>query len=172
MADMRLAGLNPILAAKMGGASTPSGAAFKSPNILGEAAKAYTAQSAQSAQQKNLEANTNLTNARTVEQEQKNKESGGTLSVHKTSAEIKQIKENTRLLRRKSSNMEIKNTIDKFRQNWEQYIYKAPMQTLVARPLNYILSSAFSGMEEPQRQKLIGNVNKGIKLLNWTRKSF
>ena len=37
MEDMRNAGLNPILAAKMGGASTPTGAAFKSPNILGDA---------------------------------------------------------------------------------------------------------------------------------------
>ena len=39
MDDMRNAGLNPILAAKMGGASTPAGAAFKSPNIFGEGTK-------------------------------------------------------------------------------------------------------------------------------------
>jgi hypothetical protein len=49
MDDMRKAGLNPILAAKMGGATTPTGAAFKSPNILGDAAqtgiKAYSAKS-------------------------------------------------------------------------------------------------------------------------------
>ena len=49
MSDMRKAGINPILAAKMGGASTPTGAAFKSPNILGDAAqagvKAYSAKS-------------------------------------------------------------------------------------------------------------------------------
>ena len=33
MADMRKAGLNPILAAKMGGASTPSGALAGTPNV-------------------------------------------------------------------------------------------------------------------------------------------
>ena len=73
MADMRAAGINPILAAKMGGASTPTGAAFKSPNILGDAAesgvKAYSAKSTASLQRKqqdNLDATIHNTNANTA----------------------------------------------------------------------------------------------------------
>lgn len=39
MEDMRKAGLNPILAAKLGGASTPSGAMAKTPDLSGATAK-------------------------------------------------------------------------------------------------------------------------------------
>ena len=42
MQDMREAGLNPMLAAKVGGASTPAGAMPNLSNIFGEAAGAYT----------------------------------------------------------------------------------------------------------------------------------
>lgn len=42
MQDMREAGLNPMLAAKVGGASTPAGAMPNLTNVFGEAAGAYT----------------------------------------------------------------------------------------------------------------------------------
>ena len=46
MADMRKAGLNPILAGKMGGASSPSGASMQYQNIGAQAAQAYQQASA------------------------------------------------------------------------------------------------------------------------------
>jgi len=65
MKDMRLAGLNPILAYKMGGASTPTGASIQAQNVAGPAAAsaASTYQMIQST--KNLAADTMLKGATT-----------------------------------------------------------------------------------------------------------
>lgn len=63
MADMRKAGLNPILAYKQGGASTPTGTSYIAQNVLGNAGKAAadTFQMANSAA--NVRAATRKTNA-------------------------------------------------------------------------------------------------------------
>ncbi len=64
MADMRKAGLNPILAGKLGGASTPAGSMAKTPkiNTLENLANYYSAKQVQ-AQAKNTEAQIGVTKA-------------------------------------------------------------------------------------------------------------
>lgn len=68
MADMRKAGLNPILSAKYGGASTPAGASYTARNIGAAGVTGYqqAASAKQSlAQSKQLQAQTGLTEAQT-----------------------------------------------------------------------------------------------------------
>ena len=169
MADMRAAGLNPILAAKMGGASTPTGAAFKSPNILGEAAKQYTAQAQQAAQQENLEASSRLTTAKAVAQEGDNKLRGYETRLVKTVAETNLNLKQQKLLESQTEKniQETKKLrqdykINKFRNYWEQFIYKAPMKTLTASWFNYLTSMGIAGMTEKQQKQYQDAFNKGF----------
>lgn len=62
MADMKAAGLNPILAAKSP-ASTPGGASTRVESALGAGVTAYNQTSSALAQKANLQAQTNATNA-------------------------------------------------------------------------------------------------------------
>ena len=59
MEDMRKAGLNPILAGKLGGASTPTGSTYNPENIATQATNAYL-------QAKQTEANVQQTEAQTA----------------------------------------------------------------------------------------------------------
>jgi hypothetical protein len=58
MADMRKAGLNPILAGKLGGASTPAGASAPIQNVFGQVPQAVSA----SAQMQQTQSNVQLQN--------------------------------------------------------------------------------------------------------------
>lgn len=62
MADMRLAGLNPILAYKQGGASTPTGQTWQAQNIIGKAASSGLAAYQTIKQTENVSADTRLKN--------------------------------------------------------------------------------------------------------------
>lgn len=71
MADMKKAGLNPILSAKIGGASTPGGAQAQVPNMMGAVTSAESAMrmGQQGAQTTQLKAQTEATNASTRAQQ-------------------------------------------------------------------------------------------------------
>lgn len=64
MADMRKAGLSPILAYKQGGASVPTGAGIPAQNVLGTAGSSALNAYTQIKSAENTEANTRLVNER------------------------------------------------------------------------------------------------------------
>lgn len=67
--DLKLAGLNPILSAKYGGASTPTGAGYQMPNIghaMAEGASSAASVSRASQEVKNMKAQENKTEAETI----------------------------------------------------------------------------------------------------------
>ncbi len=83
MADMRLAGLNPILAYKQGGASTPTGQSYIAQNVLGTAAKAGADTYQMTNSAANVRANTRKTtaDAESAELDAAKKRAGGDNAV-------------------------------------------------------------------------------------------
>jgi hypothetical protein len=65
MEDMKKAGLNPILAGKMGGASTPTGSTYNPENVATNAVNTYLQTKQTEANVANTEAQTAKTNAET-----------------------------------------------------------------------------------------------------------
>lgn len=63
MADMKLAGLNPILAYKQGGASVPTGASLPAQNVIGKAVNSAVSAASMATQMQNVEADTKLKSA-------------------------------------------------------------------------------------------------------------
>ena len=108
VADLRAAGINPILSAKLGGASTPQGASYTAGNIGSAAVQGY--QNVSSAQQS--QAQSNLLGAQTT----------------KVNEEVKQMEMNTEMLKKEGiSPMEVmytpQNVIgSQLYQNFKKYV--------------------------------------------------
>jgi hypothetical protein len=152
VADMRAAGINPILAAKMGGASTPQGAAFKSPNILGDAAKTYREQSAQSSAKNLQSSQTNLNNA----------------SSAKTVADTKLVTEklNTEKIQQDKVRTEVqantlKNSMDKFTLDYFTKLGYPP-QALITKFENQVGTDFWHHLSRDSKQQVYDKINIGL----------
>lgn len=94
MADMRRAGLNPMLAYQKGGASTPSGA---QPNIRNplegapQAASAYVAAKTATANIKNIEANTALQKTQALTEAEKAAQVRAQTELYNSQTEVQRI---------------------------------------------------------------------------------
>ena len=146
MADMRKAGLNPILAAKLGGASTPAGASYTAGNIGSAAVQGY--QSVSSAQQ--AQAQTRNINTQT----------------EKVSEEIKQMKMNTAMLEKEGiSPMEVMYTPpnvigSQLYQNLKKFVVGEPVAPWLQSIFNTIVPEWMMAQQKTM-QKLGITSNQG-----------
>lgn len=162
IADMRAAGLNPILSGHKTGATTPAGAKYEPKNPF---EKAIT-NALMVSQMEQAEANVELTKAKTVIEQQKGGEGYGTSQTMLLRQQIKNLDQTTRNLRMTGNSIQIKNTLDAWRSNWYRNVYKAPKETMTAKFSNYLQSYAFSGLDKNTKAKFIQNSSKAFRIVN------
>ena len=164
--DMRKAGINPIMASKLGGASTPTGAMAPTPDFgaVGErtAKTMATAKQVQllDSQIKNVQSQTNKTNAETKTIEDKNFYEFGSYEGLIKQQQLKNIKLQGELLRKNTSKVQLENEMRSFENNWFINTYGAPKATLTAKVQNYVLSKAFTKMSKKDEDKLIRQIHR------------
>lgn len=173
MADMRQAGLNPILAYSKGGASTPSGGQAKVDPIKLDASSKYFQSATQVAQVqqakaniKNTEANTALTVAKTGIEEQKNKENFGTHVTLKLKKENRKLELQSDLINSQHEGQKLKNTYDAWQNNWYYNTLKAPAKALTARWENFLVSMGIGGLNQSEISAYQSNLSKAFKYAN------
>ena len=156
MADMRKAGINPIMVTKLGGASTPTGAMAKTPDMgkMGsDAIKNYaTAQQVQ------------LVDAQTKNTKEQAKVHATTADLNsaKSLVETQRAKTEQLIQQEKRANIEGKKIANTLALQTQQYFKKLgyPPQVLQARWQNIAGTFVWENLSEQNKQQLVIAINK------------
>ena len=176
MADLRAAGLNPILSGKLGGASAPSGAMAKPENTFEKAINSAF----QISQLQNMQAQVKKTDAQTREIHHKIGEGVYTSQVAVNKALKEMHFENARLVSSKVRTEALKqtfqranNTIRKLeareiKQRVSYFVDKVkyPQALLHARPQNIIGTEAWLAMTPSDKANLWQNIRNTMRFAN------
>jgi hypothetical protein len=156
VADMKKAGINPIMVSKLGGASTPTGAMASVPDFGDIGTKAMNAY--QQAQQVNLvNAQTNNTN-----EQAKVHSTTAELNSAKTLVEEQRAKTEQLIQQEKRANIEGKKIANTLALQTQQYFKKLgyPPQVLQARWQNIAGTFVWENLSEQNKQQLVVAINK------------
>ena len=156
MSDMRAAGINPIMVTKLGGASTPTGAMARTPDMgkMGsDAMKNYaTAQQVQ------------LTNAQTRNTNELAKVHSTTAELNSARSLVEEQKARTEQLiqQEKRANIEGKKIANTLALQTQQYFKKLgyPPQVLTARWQNIAGTYIWENLDPRSKQELVQSINK------------
>ena len=167
MADMSKAGINPIMVSKIGGASTPTGAMAKTPN-LGNAGS-RTIQNMSTAKQmqltdatiKKTEASTALELSKKEEIDQKTGSGYWNSIVSNLSQQNRKISTEILNIMATTSQTQLRNTI----QRWEYMYFKNrgyPSQVLITTMENGMKTDLYHSLSEKEKQKYFGTVRNAL----------
>lgn len=186
MADLRSAGLNPLLVGKMGGASTPTGAIAKAPSTADQIAKVASSRLASGqlrltrqqfkvaeATEKQINSATSLNEAKASLEKEKviraqgqNRYEIGDYEGLKMKQELANLQQQEELLKKNISKVNLENQIKFFENNWFMNVYGAPKATLNAKVHNYVLSKAFTKLSPQDEHQLIQTIHKAVMFIS------
>lgn len=156
MADMKKAGINPIMVSKLGGASTPTGAMARTPDMgkMGnDAMQTYA-----TAQQ------VKLTNAQTNNTNELAKVHSTTSELNSAKAlvEYQRARTETLIQQEKRANIEGKKIANTLALQTQQYFKKLgyPPQVLQARWQNIAGTFVWENLSDQNKQELVTAINK------------
>ena len=181
--DMQAAGINPILAGKYGGSSTPAGAMAK-PESSFEKAVASAFQLSQlqqslanvgklkqdtltsSALEQKHNASARKDNADAQFREDQVSEQIPHHARLKLEKEIRQYQQNIDLLKAKTGFVSLQTKEKRWEFNWQKDVFKAPKAALTAKFENFLFSTGLAGVSKAQINEYQNNIGKAFEYVN------